>query len=383
MSVLRTVITVKKDDMDTGEVADVGAENLGEVAGPQSPDSPGVILPTKQRMSRPMALAVAVVAVALGISFALVIMRTTNVVAMFAVSAVVLIIVQSAVSFAYEGRRFAIDRLATTVVYVMFFGAVAPLASLLFTALSQGISRIDLAFINNNSQGISDASVAGGVGHAIWGTVEITATTALISVPLGVLTAVYLTEYGKGPFSRIVTFLVDIMTGIPSIVAGLFAVAIMTTIVRDAGYRSGFVGAVALVVLMTPIVVRNTEEMLRLVPNELREASYALGVPKWRTIIKVVLRTSTAGIISGIVIAIARVIGESAPLLITAMTTDYFNYDLFSGYMMTLPVYVYIAYKQGRFLDAWGAALILIIVVVVLNLVARLIARVYAPKAEK
>lgn len=299
-----------------------------------------------------------------------------------ATAAALFLVTYTATSFAIEGRRFAVDRLATTLISATFILAVLPLGSLLLAVLAKGLPRISPAFINNNSAGISSASVEGGVGHAIWGTLEITATTALISVPLGVMTAVYLVEYGRGAFARAVTFLVDIMTGIPSIVAGLFAVSIMTTLLNNAGYRSGFVGAVALVVLMTPIVVRNTEEMLRLVPGELREASYALGVPQWRTIIKVVLRTSAAGIISGIVIATARVIGESAPLLITAMTTDYYNYNLFGDYMMTLPVYVYIAYKQGRYADAWGAALILIVIVLLLNLIARIIARKIAPVGE-
>ena len=141
-------------------------------------------------------------------------------------------------------------------------------------------------------------------------------------------------------------------------------------------------GAVALVVLMTPIVVRNTEEMLRLVSNELREAAYALGVRKSRTIVHVVLRTSLPGIVSGCVIATARIIGESAPLLITAGATDYYNFSMFNDRVMTLPVFVYNQYVAGNFSMAWAGALVLVLIVLLLNLFARIIARVFAPKGQ-
>jgi len=193
-----------------------------------------------------------------------------------------------------------------------------------------------------------------------------------------------------------VTFLVDVMTGIPSIVAGLFAFALFYLLVGPEA-RSGVVGAVALSVLMIPVVIRSTEEMLRLVPNELREASLALGVPKWLTIIRVVLRTSVAGITTGVMIAIARVIGETAPLLITVGATDSINRNVFEGNMMTLPVYVYRQYAAGlvpcapgddaciatiNYDRAWSAALVLILVVMLLNLVARGVSRWFAPKTR-
>ena len=218
-----------------------------------------------------------------------------------------------------------------------------------------------------------------GAGHAIMGTLQVTASTALISIPLGIFTAIYLVEYRGGWLSRVITFLVDIMTGIPSIVAGLFAAAMLPVLVGDPGYRSGFMGSLALVVLMTPIVIRNTEEMLRLVSNELREAAYALGVTKSRTIVKVVLRTALPGIVSGCVIAVARIIGESAPLLITAGSTDYYNFSLFNDRVMTLPVFVYNQYVAGNFPLAWAGALVLVLIVLILNLVARIIAKVFAP----
>jgi phosphate transport system permease protein len=179
------------------------------------------------------------------------------------------------------------------------------------------------------------------------------------------------------------------MTGIPSIVAGLFAFALFSLIFNSPGIRFGIGGAVALSVLMIPTVVRSCEEMLKLVPNELREASYALGVPKWLTISKVVLPTSIAGITTGIMLAISRVIGETAPLLIIAGFTQSMNYDLFKERMMTLPVFVYTQYAnpgsdpQINLDRAWAGALTLIVIVMVLNLLARLIARVFAPKIAR
>ena len=174
------------------------------------------------------------------------------------------------------------------------------------------------------------------------------------------------------------------MTGIPSIVAGLFAFALFALFFGP-GIRMGFMGSIALSVLMIPVVVRSTEEMLKIVPNELREASYALGVPKWRTIVKVVLPTAIAGIATGVTLAIARVIGETAPLLIAAGFTTRVNYNPFNGRMATLPVFSYYAYVapgyRASLIDrAWAAALTLIIFVMVLNLVARLVARDLRPQ---
>ena len=290
--------------------------------------------------------------------------------------------------FGVEGRRYGTDRVMTSMIIGAFVAAVIPLLSLLWTVLAQGWSRMSAAgFFTSTTFGQSMADSVTGAGHAVVGTLLITGFAALISVPLGVLTAVYLVEYGKGKLKRFITFMVDIMTGIPSIVAGLFAAAMIPMINQalfgQAQFKNGFAGAIALVVLMTPIVVRNTEEMLRLVPNELREASYALGVTKAGTIIRVVLRTAVSGIISGIFIAIARIIGESAPLMITAGTTDFYNYNIFQNQMYTLPVYVYNQYVSGNSAEAWAGALLLILVVLILNLLASWIAKRFAPKGEK
>jgi phosphate transport system permease protein len=288
------------------------------------------------------------------------------------------------ISRSVEGGRKATDRLVTIVVTIAFLIALIPLISVIITVVSNGLARFDLAFFTESMRGV--VGEGGGGYHAIMGTLIITALAAIMSIPIGVLTAVYLVEYGaKSRLARAITFFVDVMTGIPSIVAGLFAFALFALFFGPS-IRLGFAGAVALSVLMIPVVVRSTEEMLKIVPNELREASLALGTPKWRTILKVVIPTSIAGIASGITIAVARVIGETAPLLIVAGLTTGLNFNPFSGRMMTLPVFAFNSYAapgvpREPFIDrAWTAALVLILIVLVLNLVARLVARVFAPK---
>lgn len=301
------------------------------------------------------------------------------------------LIISTVIAFIVEGRRYATDRLIGGLIVTAFLLAVTPLISLLWMVLSNGYSELTWEFLTNDRDGLTLADHATGAGHALLGTLLITGTTALIAVPLGIMTAVYLVEYGTGPMAKTVTFLVDIMTGIPSIVAGLFAAAMIPTIAEyfvgtsaALQMKTGFMGSVALVVLMTPIVIRNTEEMLRIVPNELREASYALGVTKSRTIIKVVLRTALPGIVSGVVIAVARIIGETAPLLITTGTTNVFNWNMFTGYMETLPTYVYSSWANQATRElAWSGALTLILLVLLLNLLARFIARAFAPKGER
>ena len=289
-------------------------------------------------------------------------------------------------SRAVEGRRKATDRVVTIVVTSAFALALIPLISVVVTVVTNGLARFDVAFFTESMRGV--VGEGGGGYHAIMGTLIITALAAVMSIPIGVLTAIYLVEYGAGRrLARAITFFVDVMTGIPSIVAGLFAFALFALFFGPS-IRFGFGGAVALSVLMIPVVVRSTEEMLKIVPNELREAAFALGTPKWRTITKVVIPTSIAGIASGITIAIARVIGETAPLLIIAGLTTGLNLNPFSGRMTTLPVFAYNSYAapgvpREPFIDrAWTAALVLIIIVLVLNLVARLIARVFAPKTR-
>lgn len=289
-----------------------------------------------------------------------------------------------ALSRLVEGSRQAKNRLVTSLVTTAFIIALLPLVSLLTTVVVNGAGRFDLTFFTNSMRNI--VGEGGGGLHAIVGTLLITGMATLISVPIGLLTAIYLVEYGRGPIARAITFLVDVMTGIPSIVAGLFAFALLALVFDDPGIRLGFGGSIALSVLMIPVVVRSSEEMLRIVPNELREAAYALGVPKWVTILRVVIPTSIAGITTGVTLAIARVIGETAPLLIIAGFTASMNYDLFSNRMMTIPVFVYTQYAnpgtdvQAYLERAWTGALTLILIVMLLNLIARLVARIFAPK---
>ena len=288
------------------------------------------------------------------------------------------------VSYLVEGPRQATNRLVTSLVATAFIIALLPLISLLFTVIIDGLPRFDLAFFSQSMRNV--VGPGGGALHAITGTLLITGMAAIISIPVGLLTAIYLVEYGRGMFARAITFFVDVMTGIPSIVAGLFAFAFFALILNDPGIRFGFGGSIALSLLMIPVVVRSSEEMLRIVPNELREASYALGVPKWLTILKVVIPTSIAGIATGVTLAIARVIGETAPLLIIAGFTASMNYDLFANRMMTIRVFVYTQYANpgsdvNAYLErAWTGALTLILIVMALNLIARLIARIFSPK---
>lgn len=290
------------------------------------------------------------------------------------------------VSRRIEGGRRAADRTVTVVVSAMFLAAMAPLLSLVYTVVTRGAERFDTAFFTETARNVVGAG--GGAQHAIVGTLIITGLATVISVPIGLMTAIYLVEYGTGRLARSVTFLVDVMTGIPSIVAGLFAYALFVLFFGP-GVRFGIGGAVALSVLMVPVVVRSTEEMLKLVSNELREAAYALGVPKWRTIVRVVLPVAAAGIATGITLAIARVIGETAPLLIIVGSTDSLNLNPFDGRMATLPVYAFYNFFQPgtdiqASLDkAWTAALVLMIIVLALNLVARLIVRFFAPKDSR
>ena len=290
------------------------------------------------------------------------------------------------VSRQVEGGRRAADRTVTAVVSAMFVAAMVPLLSLVYTVVSRGSARLDPEFFTMTMRNV--VGEGGGAQHAIMGTLIITGLAAVISIPIGMLTAIYLVEYGRGKLARAVTFLVDVMTGIPSIVAGLFAYALFVLFFGP-GVRFGIGGAVALSVLMVPVVVRSVEEMLKLVPAELREASYALGVPKWRTILKVVLPAAAAGIATGITLSVARVIGETAPLLLIVGTTTSLNLDPFNGRMATLPVFTFYSFFQPGAnpepsLDrAWTAALILMLIVLGLNLVARVVARAFAPKGAR
>lgn len=289
--------------------------------------------------------------------------------------------IQSAWSFGVEGRRHAMDRLATTLVYSTFIAAIVPLVSVIFTVLVKGLRVLDWAFLTQSMRNVSPRSPGGGAGHAIVGTLEQVAIAGAFAIPIGILAAVFLVEYGRGSLARAISFFVDVMTGIPSIVAGLF---IFTAFVLGLGLeRSGFAASLALAILMLPVIIRTTEEMLRIVPNDLREASYALGVPKWRTILRVVLPTSLAGIVTGAMLAVARVAGETAPLLLTTFLTQSYNYNPFEGPQASLPTFIWDQVTSGTNASvdrAWAGALVLITIIMLFYIAAKLLAARFAPK---
>jgi phosphate transport system permease protein len=276
-------------------------------------------------------------------------------------------------------RRRTVSVVMTALIAGAFVLAMIPLFSLVFEVAKRGIPGLSLEFFTEDARGVVGG---GGASHAIMGTLIITAVATAISVPIGIMAAVYLNEYGEGRLRRALTFFVDVMTGIPSIVAGLFAYALFELFFGP-GIRLGVMGSVALSLLMIPIVIRSSEEVLKIVPNHLREAAYALGTPKWKTITKVVLPTAFAGLVTGVMIAIARIVGETAPLLVTTGVVDSMNTDLFNGRMQNLAVYAYNEYrspgvmKQASYDKAWAAALTLIAIVMILNVAARLVYRRY------
>jgi phosphate transport system permease protein len=269
------------------------------------------------------------------------------------------------------------NKIATVLFAASFLVAMVPLVWVLFTVLQRGISAVvKPGWWNRSLAGVLPDQFAGGVYHAIYGTIVQAGIAALLSVPLGVLAAIYLVEYGTGRFAKITTFMVDILAGVPSIVAALFVFAFW---VATLGFpQSAFAVSLALVLLMLPVVVRNTEEMLKLVPDELREASYALGVPKWKTIARIVVPTALPGMISGILLALARVMGETAPVLVLVGYARSINYDAFSGNMASLPLLIYTELTNpeaaGR-MRVWGAALTLILLIAALYVAAAFVNR--------
>jgi len=285
--------------------------------------------------------------------------------------------------FSHRSRARAVrNQLARVVMWAAFAIAMIPLAWILWSVVSKGGQMLlDSHWWTNSQRGITNRVVGGGAVHALEGTIIQALATALMAVPVGVMTAIYLVEYGRGRLAKVVSFTVDILTGIPSIVAALFIYALWVTVF---GFqRVGFAVCLALTLLMIPVVVRSTEEMLKLVPNELREAAYALGVPKWKTIVRVVLPTAFSGIITGVLLGLARIMGETAPLLILGPYTKGIATDLLGGLMPTLPTMINqdrTEVLQPSVDRVWGAAATLILLILLLNIAGRLIARLGAPK---
>lgn len=284
-------------------------------------------------------------------------------------------------------KRRTADRMATICVWAAVAIALIPLVWVLWEVVSRGLPTIlDAGWWQYSQRGIRLHDFGGGAMHAIVGTLVQVAIASVISIPIGILTAIYLVEYSSGgPLARLTTFMVDILSGVPSIVAALFVYALWITVL---GFeRSGAAVALSLVLLMIPIVVRNCEEMLRVVPMELRESAYALGVPKWKTIVRIVLPTAMSGIGTGIVLAIARIMGESAPVLILVGSTSSLNVNPFGGPQSSLPLMMLDMYKAGTSDEVaaklWGAALTLVLFVAVLNVIARAISAKFSVKTGR
>ena len=280
-------------------------------------------------------------------------------------------------------RRRTANTVATVLVTSSVLVALIPLAWVLYSVVAKGFNTVKSSEWWTHSQADMTAFLpGGGAYHAIVGTLLQGLVCAAISIPIGLFVAVYLVEYGGGTaMGKLTTFMVDILTGVPSIVAALFIYALW---IATIGFpRSGFAVSLALVLLMIPVIVRATEEMLRIVPMDLREASYALGVPKWKTITRIVLPAGMSGIVTGIMLALARVMGETAPLLILVGYSQAMNFDMFGGFMGSLPGMMYDERSAGAGANPiptdrlWGAALTLILLIAVINLAARVISKMF------
>ncbi|MFJ8469304.1 phosphate ABC transporter permease PstA [Streptomyces swartbergensis] len=347
-----------------------------------TPKGPSTLRGARLPKWSPYAIAAGSIAVAIGIG---VVGGLHSRVQWGLIAAILYVVASYVIATMVEGKRQAKDRMVTSLVWVAFLLAVIPLASLVWSTVARGVKVLDIYFLTHSMGVVADTEPGGGIYHAILGTLEQVGLATVIAAPIGVLTAIYLVEYGRGNLSKAITFFVDVMTGIPSIVAGLFILSLMLIFEMQ---PFGFAGSLALAILMMPVVVRSTEEMLKLVPNELREASLALGVPKWRTILKVVLPTSLGGITTGIMLSIARITGETAPVLLLVWGNPLINANPFEGAQASLPLYIYQQYANsagsGAAYDrAWAASLTLIAFVMLLNLVARGIARWKAPSTGR
>lgn len=275
--------------------------------------------------------------------------------------------------------------LATALVWGAFLIAIIPLVWVLYTVIQRGFPVIlDGDWWQKSMSGLLSKQQGGGAYHAIYGTLVQGLICAVISVPIGIMTAIYLVEYGgRSKLAKATTFMVDILTGVPSIVAALFVYTVWITTFGLS--RSALAVSLALVLLMVPVIVRTTEEMLKIVPDELREASYALGIPKWKTIAKIVIPTALSGILTGIMLALARVMGETAPVLVLAAYAPFINYNLFDGPMASLPLMMVNERNNptaAGFDRIWGAAITLVVLITLFNLLATVISRALAPKTK-
>ncbi|QLL06882.1 phosphate ABC transporter permease PstA [Mycobacterium vicinigordonae] len=285
-------------------------------------------------------------------------------------------------------RRRLADSVATVLVTLAMLIALTPLIWVLCSVVARGFRSLSSSVWWTHSQaGTTALEPGGGAYHAIVGTLLLGLMCAAISIPIGVLVGIYLVEYGgSSPLGRLVTFTVDVLAGVPSMVAALFIYSVWVSAMGLP--RSEFAVALALVLLMLPVIARATEEMLRIVPVDLREASYALGITKWKTITRVVLPTGRSGILTGILLALARVLGETSPLLILVGYSRAINFDVFSGFVGTLPGMMYYQTTAGAGANQvstdrlWGAALTLIVLIGMINVGARVVAKIVDPRSR-
>ncbi len=284
-------------------------------------------------------------------------------------------------------RRRAANKVATVLVTSSMVFALVPLLWVLLSVAAKGLGSVsNWVWWTHSQAGLTVFVTGGGAYHALVGTLLQALVSALISIPIGIFVAIYIVEYGGGTaLGRLTSFMVDILTGVPSVVAALFVYALF---IATLGFpRSGFAVSLALVLLMVPVIVRATEEMLLIVPLDLREASYALGIPKWKTVVRIVLPAGLSGIATGVMLALARVMGEAAPLLILVGYSQAINYDMSNGFMASLPGMMYNQASAGAGINPiatermWGAALTLVILIALINVGAKLLAKVFAPKS--
>ena len=277
-----------------------------------------------------------------------------------------------------SGWRRSKNRIMTVLMYVAFVIVLIPLGFVLVTVVAKGASAISWQFLTNSTIPPNVLPLGtGGMGAAVVGTLEVTGFASVLAIPLGVLGAVYLNEYGGNRIlAQLISFMSNVMTGVPSIVMGLFIFIIWVT---HFGY-SGLAGSFALACLMLPIVIRSSYEMLRLVPDSLRQGSYALGASKARVTLTIVLPAALSGIVSGALLAVARAAGETAPVLFTMLTVEQTNSNLFSGPNTTLPFQIFMNAQSaytGANARAWGAALTLVAITFILMIAARIITALF------
>ena len=267
------------------------------------------------------------------------------------------------------GRRTLVDRVMRYLSLVAAIVCIVPLAAVLFFVTVRGIAAVNIDLLTKPARALG---VGGGAMSAILGTLQMVPLAALMAIPVGVLAGIYIHEYGSARSARVIRFAADVLVGVPSILIGIF---VFTFLVLPFRQYNAFAGSVALAVIMSPVIMRTTEEVLKLVPGTLREASLALGVPRWRTTLSIVVRTALPGILTGIMLAVARAAGETAPLLFTALGSRLVNVGDLTKPMDALPLFIYVNARQPFELQneqAWGAAFLLLVFVLTVNVLVRL-----------